>query len=256
MAIFISGCARMQPNSQAVNTADASKAVFLDPSGTDSRFAMTETDFPWSTTGRLFHNNGDGTIQLCTATMVGRRIAITAAHCVIKNGAIVPVTLQLSFNNSKFTQQANSLYIKVGTLNPEAFYSADWAVIELDANIGDFAGYLGVEFLGNLNAAVTVDYVGYSNNFQNSQVAGAERNCHIRELFPNGTFGHDCSMSPGGSGGPLFAADTSGMVHILAINTRGYITTYKDYQSNVANISVMNQDVVASVLDFRSRFDK
>ncbi len=239
---------------------EPAKAVFLDASGKDKRIPMTSKAFPWSSIGRLYHQYNDDSVQLCTATLVGRSIAVTAAHCVLNNGQLIDVTFQASYNQGAYTARAHSQAIKVGTTNPNRHFANDWAVIHLDSPIGDKLGFMSLENIENISSPILVNYSGYSNNFKHSETAGAEENCSIKERFNHGiyantvysgTYGHDCSMSQGGSGGPLFTSAG----HLLAIATREHGEVYTSYSSEKASIGVMSQDFVDAVTEFKKKYD-
>ena len=232
------------------------KVVFLDNSGQDPRVPMTTTTYPWSSIGRIYYDNGNGTLQICTATMVGRKVAVTAAHCVLKNRQVVGVTFQADYNQGSFTAQAKSKEIEVGTTNTDNLSDTDWAVIELDSPIGDQLGYLGVDNIGDIASPVKVSFVGYSVDFNKGEIAGVVNSCYIQQRFSDQVYGHDCSMNPGASGGPLFATDGQGSVSIKAINTRGFEGhSYSPYSPTNANIAVMSQALVNAVVKFKALYD-
>lgn len=67
--------------------------------------------------------------------------------------------------------------------------------------------------------------------------------------------GHDCSMGPGGSGGPLFFGEGSN-ARIAAVNTRGVNGgVYRGYTVQNANIATMNQQLINAVIQLKNKFD-
>jgi protease YdgD len=261
LAVFVfalSACAKNnfeQTAGVAASKTD-SKAIFLDNKGKDRRVPMLNKDYPWSTIGRLYRDLGNNMIDVCTGTLVGRSIVLTAAHCVLQDGKIVGVVFQASYNKGAFTAQADSTNITVGTTDPETYQAADWAVIHLNSPLGDQFGYMGTQNIGVLSSIIPVAYSGYSDNFQQTEVAGVA-SCFIRGNRRDGTYGHDCSMGPGGSGGPLFTEDRTGQSHILAVNTRGiYGGVYSSFSPEVANIAVMSQVLVNTVIQYRNQYDR
>ncbi|MGZ3773130.1 MAG: trypsin-like serine peptidase [Pseudobdellovibrionaceae bacterium] len=232
-------------------------AIFLDSAGNDSRSPMTSTQRPWSTIGRITLDHGNHTVSICTGTMVGRHIMLTAAHCVLQNGKIHQVVFSAGYDDGKKIVSSKSKWITVGTTDPNSNYSADWAVVQLIDAIGDKVGWLGVQDISSgFSFPINVIYSGYSDNFKDNEIAGVDTNCYIREQFTNGTYGHDCSMGPGGSGGPLFATGDDGSKRVYCVNTRGHEGhVYSQYDNDNANICVMNADLLKTVKDYKQQYD-
>ncbi len=241
--------------SAALPKLDFKGAIFLDDNGNDSRSAMNSQNYPWSTIGRLTMENGDGTENICTATLVGRSVVLTAAHCVLDdNGEIQHVEFKAAYVNGSYSVRAGSNWISVGTTNPDRNLAGDWAVIQLDEPLGDSQGWMGTQSIDS--TPFDVRYAGYSDNFRDTEVAGLDT-CSIRESLSRGIFGHNCSSGPGGSGGPLFFVDSSGGANVVAINTRGvHGGIFQTYGSSVANVAVMTPDLIRKVAEYREKFDR
>jgi protease YdgD len=231
--------------------------VFLSPHGADTRVPMLDHSFPWSAIGRVMLDEGNGWAGRCTGTMVGRYVMVTAAHCVLSNGAIHSVTFQPNYANGQSAGIASSIWINVGTLSPNTDRANDWAVVELNQPLGDSQGFMGIRNIDGARFPINVEYAGYSQDFENGNVAGFESLCQIHEEFQQQIFGHDCSSDPGGSGGPLFVVNPGVSATIYAINTRGITNTvYRNYNPNVANIAVMNAAFANTVARYKSLFDR
>jgi len=232
------------------------KAIFLDKGGIDSRVPMTNSQYPWSAIGRVTLDMGDGTTSVCTGTLVGRKVMVTNAHCVLKGGKPSQVTFQASYNDGKFAATSSSNWVTVGTLDPETDRSADWAVVQLLDPLGDTQGWLGMQVLDDVVLPLKVLYAGYSNNFRDSEVAGVD-GCTVRTRLEDGTFGHNCSTGSGGSGGPLFATFENDKTRVVALNSRGVQNgVYLDYTPEVSNKAVMTSALMKTVIEYKEKFDK
>ncbi len=270
-ALCAVACSNSNDSKSSLQISDSSaRAIFLDSVGKDHRQAMDVTKYPWSAIGRLSSPQGWLHAELCTATMVGRTIAVTAAHCVVKDGRKTKVVFKAGYFHDHYVAKATSINIEVGTTEfldvdhateqevakDRVNWPNDWAVIQLDQPLGDKIGFMDVQFLGVINSNVAVKYAGYSNNFDHNESAGVDPSCSLRDSFAGGTYGHSCSMGPGGSGGPLFTTDEQGQAHIVAINTRGVTGgIYNTYNTENANVAVMNQKFLDSINQYKQLYD-
>ncbi len=183
-----------------------------------SRAEMMATTKPWSAFGRML-NNG---IAWCSATLVGPDLVMTAAHCVLDaNGKLLGgLRFDAGYRRGKALASAGVIYIWSGA-HIGSDTNNDWAILKLDARIGDQMGWLGVLNMTNsqlvlLAGAGLVAYPGDKN----SEAPFYETGCRFRSLVAERIYvRHDCSTSRGTSGGAMFVQDAATKrFYIVALN--------------------------------------
>ncbi len=236
-----------------ISRAAESAAVFLNAQGHDPRTAITGASFPWSAIGQLSHLDSNGILHLCTATLVGPDVLVSAAHCVLdENGKLASVHFKAGLRNGAFLAEADSVQVVAGTLSPELGKGADWAVIRLNQRLGDRLGFMKLSGAGLAKLPLTVSFAGYSADFQEGKLPSLVANCTIHSQFPDSSFAHDCSSDEGASGGPLFQFDSfGGTAILLAVHTRGFSNeSFAQYTVSEANIAVMQPALEQTVTNF------
>lgn len=230
-------------------------AVFLDNDGTDSRTLMTLHSRPWSSIGLVRYEYGEW-LNSCTGSLVGGRVMLTAAHCVLESGAVMPVHFLLNYINGVYAEDLKSVVIRVGTLDYAAHPEEDWAVVVLDRNVTKKYGHFGFVPPQRIKVPMEVTFVGYSDNMGNGGETATIDDCDIQNRFPKSYFGHDCSMSEGASGGPLFYG-LNGHYYIVGINTfEQSHETYapKSYSPKISNKSVWSEKLYKTLVEFRKKY--
>jgi protease YdgD len=199
--------------------------------GVDNRVDMTSTSYPWSTIGYL--DSG------CTGTLVARNLVLTAAHCVVENGTMKYIG---NFNpNYIGGYSRRKSWVKRATWGsgiPETYRADDWAILELEDNLGDDYGWMGTESTVRTYVALA----GYSEDYHGGQTAGVHVDCQFRDTL-GGFWMHDCDNARGASGGPMFYQNSAGEAYIVAINvaerrdngtTSLHLGAYEESHANIA----------------------
>ena len=182
--------------------------------GNDDRVFVSRMEAPWRSVGRL-HTPDGGT---CTATLISANVLITAAHCIHTNGQILVAgstfDTALDFAGGPYQARVTAYqisprfeYRRFSTTND--IDGLDWALLRLDQPLGDRVGFVGVANLtaqGQTRAAATdLFHAGYS--WDTSGHLSAHLGCHIRTVYPDNTFAHECDTTRGDSGSPFMIRD-------------------------------------------------
>lgn len=191
--------------------------------GDDDRKELRDVKHPWSTIGRLDAPDN----RICTATLVGRDLIITAAHCVIDGEtqalAKGSYTFYPSLTDGKYKVSSRVKHFWWGTKNPNGEPSKDWAIGRLADPLGDKLGWMGVypQDLSKMMNQKNLLLVGYSADLKKASSAHWVNRCSFtnwNHMF-QGVASHDCDMTSGASGGPMIWQGDEKKLWIVGINT-------------------------------------
>lgn len=178
--------------------------IFRYVIGGDDRITVTSNERPWRLVGKVSLPDGGH----CTGSLVGRDLVLTNAHCVLDDtGALKKGEYEFlpGFRFGRRGWASGVSWIWHGTAGGKA----DWALLRLNAPLGDVGGYLG-DKLPDPDAMTGEGWrkklvlVGYSGD-RYSTTPGAHIGCSVTANDPRFGLAHDCDSFRGASGSPLLA---------------------------------------------------
>lgn len=196
--------------------------------GKDNRTKVTDTEaFPYSAICYIEIDWPDGSTGLGTAWMIYSDIAITAGHCVYssENGGWAE-NIKLwpgkdgfgLWNNPYGTTETTSLHTATQwTESEDGEY--DWAVLELEDNIGDETGWFGFGWTSGDLTGTEVTISGYPGEHRYYQY---EMTDEITRCTTNKLYYNVLDTTGGQSGSPIYTSDNIAYgIHCYGLNDNG-----------------------------------
>jgi V8-like Glu-specific endopeptidase len=176
----------------------------------DDRYTFYDTNYPWSTIGRVETPGG-----VASGAMVGPRHVVTVSHTIQWNAdgsaGWVRFTPMYYDGSTPFGQAwATTTYWEgvkvVGPTIEDGEAQHDYVCCVLNTRIGELTGWLGTKtWSSSWSGGAYWHHVGYP-----ADLAGAQRPSYQGGIALNGTaedhvrLGHQGDVWPGQSGGPFF----------------------------------------------------
>jgi protease YdgD len=237
----------------------------------DDRTPVLTQSYPWSAIGRVDWVAPDGTTTLgsCTGTLIGPRLVLTNAHCLIDPETDAPTSHRITFRPNMIRGQAAAIAEVVAYEYGASPFSSDvaedWALLTLDQPLGETFGYLGWRTTDFTNATTLAELdgqlsvVGYSADFPPAalsglgspgETAGLSAGCSVLVELEEGDFAgsliHTCDTNPGASGAPIFALFDDGEYYILGLHT-GSVTLLENVTLTTGDeTNVLNRGIPVS----------
>ena len=190
-----------------------------------SREIIDASKKPWSAVGRVNYA-GYNAKQHCTGTLISERHFITAAHCLFNprlrkwiDAKQIHFVAGFQRGDSVSHSIAKSYILSekhnLASGNFHYVPSEDWAIVELENNIGNKTGY--IQLTADINSSDQVFIAGYPG--LREFVLSSDRRCgKLRVSSQSRVYLHDCVTMHGDSGGPVLR-EKNGRFEIIAITS-------------------------------------
>lgn len=229
---------------------EANRQVF----GADDRQQIKNTKtYPFSAIGYLEAKSPKtGNYGSCSATLIGPRTVLTAAHCLYSNDEgwldeflFIPGLNGNTAESAPFGGYAfESAYIVQGFIdNYQGFYGSvvpwDLGVVTLKDPVGDTLGWLGYSNFDDLGD-FTANIVGYPGDKPMGTMWRAT--CDVMaENIGSENFQYDCDTFPGSSGSSVYAYDNNSKQRIVVgVNVAESPAANTAVRLNAVNVAWIN----------------
>lgn len=177
--------------------------------------------YPVRTALKIFIVEDDSLIHNCTASMISKRHALTAAHCLVAPDGLVPVDSVLVcpiYDNGTFNQNFQCSYVASVYFFRDHRLAAgeDFLVMELQDAIGIETGWLGIGY--HQNEQLLSDRIFYRFSYPGVSIPAIDPNNYngdtlyfnygLTDLFEENFIGiTNANAVPGESGSALVDAE-------------------------------------------------
>jgi protease YdgD len=180
--------------------------------GRDDRVLVSVDDLPWRFMGVLRMDTGEA----CTATLIGRDVLVTAAHCIHTDRGVNA--------SGRWESASGGLTARVTgyLIDPRFDYARfnsgsdidglDWALLRLDQPLGDRLGHAGVQNLTGQGRqrALSTDLMQAGYSWDTGGRLSGNLRCRMASTSADNTFSHECDTTRGDSGSAFVVRNGDG----------------------------------------------
>lgn len=185
---------------------------------------------PYSTIGVVRVYYEDGSVKRGTGFLIGPNDVVTAAHVIARDG--------VSYFTFSFPNDITKTYTCNVMSVPQEYYNTqaseyDWAVFEIDENVGNTRGYCG--WSTDISVGNTVRVIGYPGDKPNGLWEAGRQVKKLNEYHMY----YDVDAVVGQSGSPVILGGTAGVcvgVHIGETSTLNVGTRVTDRMASVFSL--------------------
>jgi V8-like Glu-specific endopeptidase len=234
----------------------------------DDRFEVLPRSDLYQAIVRTAYRNPQGQNAHCTATLIGPRLLLTVAHCVLE---VLPAAGNVPSQRMRVVALEEDLWVIAesrvtrvvalggrGPFDREFDRANDWAILEIADPLGDTFGTLPVSDEvrpGRADVGLSdIRFAGYSADFHQGYRMSGHALCSIRRYgVGDYLMRHDCDSTRGASGAPLIRCSGDRGCRIVGIHAAEYradqqASLQRDtYHDDYANLAIPASEFIEDV---------
>ena len=191
--------------------------------GTDDReYVWDSSAYPYSAIGYLVVHKRCGCQTTGTGFMVGSKTLLTASHCIVcsehhKTADMIEIYFGYQPDGSYSYGYFGGTYYWYGTDFSEEYslsrWGWDYAIVELEENVGDYTGYLGIKVRPDKELERGLfQLAGYRDGIMMYSLG-------TTSVYNSNVIYYDADSIPGYSGSPLFDGEYyATAIHVAELN--------------------------------------